>query len=1369
MTLLSRSQPRHSCRPSQRRSSTSPFEQLEPRIALSATAVTHTNGLPVLLPQIQVSHFGQDIPFVDGVLSGETLSGREKFQRWAADYVSFITNSGVSVASINIGDYTTDTKGYYAYLDPALGDTVNGSKVPWIITDFLDKLPAGVEAGAIAYLDVADPWKLYGNGEDAAGHATPSQNFAGNNLTTDGKAGSPPKNNLYQAFELINRINATQLAAGGSKLITHFEADGEGAGAFETDTYYGFGGPGSGAFKKDTPHQTAPNPSWSWNAADPLKTDWPVAGYGYTKWLFNHFMPGVSATAAAAADGSTALPTTPKQSVVFSDTDATNPSFWASGTQPGYQFGIIKYAQTAWLEYSPGPMVAFTENYWFGENHYLPGPGSAVLATETLALDGVNRPALPAPDTTLTFTSPPQVTFNTPVDASGNPIGTAAQGIAIMGSGAIDTSLDPHPFFGSGRGAGYSPGAWVTSGGSGYTQGNKYNLNAVFSAPPAGPGHRTATGFVNVDASGAITGIVVLDPGAGYADEPTITFTGPGTGGQAVALVTAASGYPQITFPEPPAGGAKPQAYLTVNPQGYRAGEITGIVYLTDAAGKPLAGRGYDYAPISGNSPTQPGGQFAGPAGLEATFSTTAAPPEVLAKILPSGATFTPPPSIYLPVNSAANRIDQILLTVLGDHYAEDATKPASDPANRNRPYYTLAGDPAETKHFVDIDPNYNGAYVSPFNRAGSFPVDGAGRSSIEILDGGSGYSAGVLLTDGGEGYDSQTTYLLTFSGGGSPTRHATGVLQINSNGQATGVIITDPGEGYTSEPTVSIPTPSGGTAATGTVHLLNYPRVTLQGGSFLPGGGTPAEPFVITGPANRKDPGNPDTDYVVTGIGFRFPGLGYDGSKPAPTFTISGGAAGNRQATALALPALANITTANELQTIAQILGTLPADWNGEIQGGANAYNWKVPNGFGPGQVTGVTVSPGAGYTSAPTVSFSAPRPGGRQATGTAVLGTGHLAGTVVAITVTDPGFGYGEPPTITLAGGGATTAASATATLGEIEVPSSRALETVYAYYQDHPKALAAMFDNDHYVDVSLPKLSEEFYWPLDWASFGTPDATDGTKTPQQAIATFSLESINRSNAFVDGVYQPGTIQRTSLDSKYQPADALLPYNSYGGTFSGLSSLTYDNFVAFLNEAATIIADAATAGGATMSPEDVTFQLYDVAFLPTEWLAEQNSRRWVTTTVARPQLHPVTTLTVNHAVIGPSPIAFGHAALGSVGGAISIPASGALLNAWLPKLDKPDGDVFPVIFAIVGQGTGRVEKWDGSGWVDVSTPAPSVHPLHLLDKLATRTIQQGDRLRWVPPENPGREPVAFEIIAWDGNLFSENTSEVHFVGSDG
>jgi hypothetical protein len=1056
-----------------------------------------------------------------------------------------------------------------------------------------------------------------------------------------------------------------------------------------------------------------------------------VAGYGYTKWLFNHFMPGVSAEAAAVADGSHPLKVPTGESVVFSDADAINPGFWADDTQPGYQFGIIKYAQTAWLNYSPGPMVAFTENYWFGENHYLPGPGSAVLAPETLAIDGVNRPALPAPVTTQTFNSPPVVTFNTPVDASGSPIGTAAQGIAIMGTGAIDTSADPHPFFGSGVGAGYSPGAWVTAGGSGYTQGNKYNLNVQFSAPPTAAGSRRATGFANVDASGAITGIVVLDPGQGYTAEPTITFTGAGSGAEAVALVTAASGYPQIAFPEPPTGGTKPQAYLTVNPQGYRAGEITGINYLKDAAGKPLAGSGYDYAPISGNSSTQPGGQFAGPSGLKATFSTTSAPAAYLSKILPAGASFAAPSPIYLPVNSAANRVDQILLTVLGDHYAYDSTQPADAPANRNRPYYTIAGDATQKQHFVDVDPRYNGAYVPPFNKAGSFPIDGTGRSSIEILDGGSGYSAGVLITDGGQGYDTTTTYPLTFSGGGSPTRHAAGVLLINSNGRATGVMITDPGEGYSTEPAVSIPTPAGGAAATGTVHLLNYPRVTMSGGSFLPGGGTAAEPFVITGPADKNHPGNPDTDYVVTGIGFRNPGLGYDGSKPAPTFTITGGNAGNRQARALALPALANLTTANELQTISQILGELPADFSGTIEGGANAYNWRAPNGYGPGQVTSVTVVPGSGYTSPPAVTFSAPPPGGKQAVGVAVLGSD---GSLAKIELSDPGYGYAEAPTITLSGGGGTSPASATAVIGDIQLPSPRALETVYAYYQDHPKALAAMFDNPDYQDVSLPKLSEKFYWPLDWASFGTPTATDGTKTPQAAIATFSLESVNRSNTFVDGVYQPGVIARTSLDSKYQPDDALLPYNSYGGTFSGLSSLSYDNFISFLNQAATIIADAATSGGSTMSPQDVTFQLYDVAFLPVEWLTESNSRKWTAPVVSRPQLQLATTLTVDNAVIGPKPIHFSIAHLAAA--ALSNPAE--------------------LSFVVNAVATGRVEKWDGSRWVDVSTPLETAHPQKLLSHLSTRTITRGDRLRWVPPETPGRTLPAFSVIGWTGSSLS-------------
>ena len=119
-------------------------------------------------------------------------------------------------------------------------------------------------------------------------------------------------------------------------------------------------------------------------------------------------------------------------------------------------------------------------------------------------IDGVNTPILDAPNTVARFTAgqPPAITFNTPtVDGkpTSAPIGTAAQGYAVMGTGAIDTDAvgtGSHAFFGAGLGEGYSTGAWVTSGGSGYTQGNKYNLNVTFSAPPNVPGARQATGFI---------------------------------------------------------------------------------------------------------------------------------------------------------------------------------------------------------------------------------------------------------------------------------------------------------------------------------------------------------------------------------------------------------------------------------------------------------------------------------------------------------------------------------------------------------------------------------------------------------------------------------------------------------------------------------------------------------------------------------------------------------------------------------------------------------------------------------------------------------------------------------------------------------
>lgn len=64
-----------------------------------------------------------------------------------------------------------------------------------------------------------------------------------------------------------------------------------------------------------------------------------------------------------------------------------------------------------------------------------------------------------------------------------------------------------------------------------------------------------------------------------------------------------------------------------------------------------------------------------------------------------------------------------------------------------------------------------------------------------------------------------------------------------------------------------------------------------------------------------------------------------------------------------------------------------------------------------------------GAGYTTVPTVTFSAPTGNlvqNQTATGVAVLGTGDNAGKVVGITVTNRGAGYTVAPTVTIASPG-------------------------------------------------------------------------------------------------------------------------------------------------------------------------------------------------------------------------------------------------------------------------------------------------------------------------------------------------------------
>ena len=72
---------------------------------------------------------------------------------------------------------------------------------------------------------------------------------------------------------------------------------------------------------------------------------------------------------------------------------------------------------------------------------------------------------------------------------------------------------------------------------------------------------------------------------------------------------------------------------------------------------------------------------------------------------------------------------------------------------------------------------------------------------------------------------------------------------------------------------------------------------------------------------------------------------------------------------------------------------------------------------------VVGVTVvSPGSGYTSAPTVTIAAPGGNGTTATATATVANGRITG----FTVTNGGSGYSSAPSVTLSGGNGTLASA-------------------------------------------------------------------------------------------------------------------------------------------------------------------------------------------------------------------------------------------------------------------------------------------------------------------------------------------------------
>ncbi|HET9218182.1 MAG TPA: hypothetical protein VFR18_14455, partial [Terriglobia bacterium] len=287
-----------------------------------------------------------------------------------------------------------------------------------------------------------------------------------------------------------------------------------------------------------------------------------------------------------------------------------------------------------------------------------------------------------------------------------------------------------------------------------------------------------------------------------------------------------------------------------------------------------------------------------------------------------------------------------------------------------------------------------------------------------------------VRVTSGGTGYTSNPT--VTFSVPPAGGTQATGTATIGplATGQLSSITVNNPGAGYTSAPAVSFV--GDGTGATATAVIVPPgapvasvsltapgeqcyvvpPTVSFSGGGAGATGKATLElipscvaGWTVTGSCFAR------RGTTVTGVGLSGgSGSGFSGSI---TFKSGSGAV---IATTIENPGdnyTTNPTTLTDLSGCGSLTVTAIA--------GSRVSSLAL-------------TSPGAGYTSVPTVSVASgagnevPPPMGIATLGPAVTG-----GTISAINLNNPGSGYTTPPLVVLSGGGlgVTTIGTATANM--------------------------------------------------------------------------------------------------------------------------------------------------------------------------------------------------------------------------------------------------------------------------------------------------------------------------------------------------
>ena len=295
-----------------------------------------------------------------------------------------------------------------------------------------------------------------------------------------------------------------------------------------------------------------------------------------------------------------------------------------------------------------------------------------------------------------------------------------------------------------------------------------------------------------------------------------------------------------------------------------------------------------------------------------------------------------------------------------------------------------------------------------------------------------------IALVNPGTGYTTAPKIKFTGAGGSG----AAGTSGISTTGGVGVVTVSNVGNGYVNSPTITFSTPKHvGAAATavlatpfvGTGVSIASAPISVGSSAFLFPGGTTGGAFYRTAPtvtfSNPTGSGIQATATATINAFSLYGGnvtnvaVGNSGKfyTSAPTVTIAHPGTAAAEATVTVSGGAINnvsISTGGRAYTSAP---TVTVTYGGAVAITSTAVGIATISTVGV--VTAVTFDPtdpwavgtgatvGAGYTVAPTLSFSNPSP--VQATATASV---SAAGTVTAIAIGNSGFGYNQTPTVTI-----------------------------------------------------------------------------------------------------------------------------------------------------------------------------------------------------------------------------------------------------------------------------------------------------------------------------------------------------------------